>query len=1097
MRAEQGCFHSKEDVHGSRYFLHRVRGDPRPQDMPPQRPGPEANLADADTLDTVYSALLSQLTLSENHREALQRRRLADEAIALGGYRTLQLRGRPRIVRELYERFGDRLLRVPGFVVKDGESGCYRTLRGPAGLLVPCRDRTGRVIALKVRCDSIGQGGPRYVYVSSAGYGGPGSGAPVHCPVGTPDAAELVRLTEGELKADVVKVLTGEPTISIPGVTNWKPALTVLQALGCKTVRLALDADAPEKPGVGRCLSACADELVANGLSIELERWNIADGKGLDDLLTNGKQPDLLKGDSALSAIREIVASATADEEPAETDLHARVNDVLDAGGAEALFRNEQLLRALANLLTSNWRAYAAIRASIRHRISLRDLDKAVRAYQRPPASTGSEESPYIVQDGRICHMHQTTDGPVSAALCNFSAHIVEDRDHDDGAEKTRVLAVEGNLDDGTPLPRVEITAESFPRMEWVVPAWGSRAVIYAGMGKREHLRAALQLLSGKVQRRTVYAHTGWRKIGDSWFYLHAGGAIGRDGLVADVPVLLPEPLQRFDLPAPPQGEALVDAVRASLGLLRLGPHRVTFPLLAAPYRSVLGDCDFSEFLDGPSGSFKTEAAALVQQHFGATMDARHLPGNWASTSNSLEGLAFAAKDAVLVVDDFSPSGSSADVQRSHRDADRLLRGQGNGAGRQRMRADATLRPPKPPRGLVLCTGEDIPRGQSLCARVFFQNVSPGDLGPQPPAPNPTLTACQRDANAGKYAQALAGFLRWLAPQYGAVRARIQAEAAELRDRALADGQHARTPAIVGSLAVGFRYLLEFARSIGAVSASEREELWERGWRAFREAAAASGSNSAIAEPAGLFLRLTSAAVSSGRAHLANADGDPPPEAKRWGWRRQGSDWEPQGRRIGWVNDDGVYLEPEAAYAEACGLAHQQGESFPVAARTLRRRLNDKGLLITTEQGRGKLTVRRTLEGTRREVLHVAWPSTSGPDSCSGQENGPVPGAENGRVNGTPAHSSASPGSNWQRPATAEPDLGRSGRSDTGADAGGGETINEYRCPHCSRSLDARRRCGKCFDRLCVDCGRPTGSYFILRCVACGIMLEENLSNLE
>jgi hypothetical protein len=42
------------------------------------------------------------------------------------------------------------------------------------------------------------------------------------------------------------------------------------------------------------------------------------------------------------------------------------------------------------------------------------------------------------------------------------------------------------------------------------------------------------------------------------------------------------------------------------------------------------------------------------------------------------------------------------------------------------------------------------------------------------------------------------------------------------------------------------------------------------------------------------------------------------------------------------------------------------------------------------------------------------------------------------------------------------------------------------RCPACQWPLDSARRCPKCFDRLCVDCDRPTGSYFIMRCLVCG-----------
>jgi tRNA(Ile2) C34 agmatinyltransferase TiaS len=41
------------------------------------------------------------------------------------------------------------------------------------------------------------------------------------------------------------------------------------------------------------------------------------------------------------------------------------------------------------------------------------------------------------------------------------------------------------------------------------------------------------------------------------------------------------------------------------------------------------------------------------------------------------------------------------------------------------------------------------------------------------------------------------------------------------------------------------------------------------------------------------------------------------------------------------------------------------------------------------------------------------------------------------------------------------------------------------RCPACGRWLDSRRRCPKCFDRMCERCGRMTTSYFIARCVLC------------
>src|SRR5262249_31076690 len=159
---------------------------------------------------------------------------------------------------------------------------------------------------------------------------------------------------------------------------------------------------------------------------------------------------------------------------------------------------------------------------------------------------------------------------------------------------------------------------------------------------------------------------------------------------------------------------------------------------------------------------------------------------------------------------------SAADVQRFHREADRLLRAQGNRAGRGRCRTDGTPRPAKPPRGLILSTGEDVPRGQSLRARMLVLEVAPGDVNAE------RLTDCQRDAAAGSYAQALAAFVRWLAPQYGAIRGRLRQEVAELREKARADGQHARTPGIVADLAVGLHYFLDFALAASAITAEER-----------------------------------------------------------------------------------------------------------------------------------------------------------------------------------------------------------------------------------------------------------------------------------
>lgn len=90
----------------------------------------------------------------------------------------------------------------------------------------------------------------------------------------------------------------------------------------------------------------------------------------------------------------------------------------------------------------------------------------------------------------------------------------------------------------------------------------------------------------------TVYTRTGWREIGGHWSYLHGDGAVVPT--FEQVQVRLDGAAAGFRLPAPPTGDALRTAVRASLAVLDgLVPGGVAFPLLATAYRAALGAYDY------------------------------------------------------------------------------------------------------------------------------------------------------------------------------------------------------------------------------------------------------------------------------------------------------------------------------------------------------------------------------------------------------------------------------------------------------------------------------------------------------------------------
>jgi hypothetical protein len=610
---------------------------------------------------------------------------------------------------------------------------------------------------------------------------------------------------------------------------------------------------------------------------------------------------------------------------------------------------------------------------------------------RRPPLPAdrdAEDDAPYAATAQGTVWRRPTQNGAVEQLLSNFVARIEEEIVADDGVGERSEVAIAGELAGGVPLPRVVVPLARFAAMEWPVRHWGTRAVVAAGMGTKDRLREAIQRLSPDVPRRRVYEHPGWRELPDrEWAFLHAEGALGAEGPVPEVAVELRGAAGRIVLPDPPTGEDLHRAVAASLDLRELAPDAVTAPLFGAVSRAALcafAPADLSVFLVGPSGARKSELAALAMQHAGAGFDRLHLPAQWAATPNFLERIAFDFKDVPLVVDDFAPTGSQADVARLHATADRVLRGAGNRGGRGRMHADGTLRPDYPPRGLIVGTGEDAPRGHSLRARTVLVEVAPGDVDLV------RLTAAQADAREGRLAAAFAGYVQWLAGRVDELKEQLPTQLAAFRDAARGHRAHARTPDAVAHLALGWWAVLRFAADVGALTREEAEAAFARAWAGLGETADRQAGHQAGEAPAQRFVELLGSALAGGYAHVAGEHGEPPPQPAAWGWRaatvgsgeHERTEWRPQGLRAGWVAGEALYLDLEAALAAAQRVGQAVGTPVAVQPKTLAKRLHEGGLLRATEREHGDLKVRRTLEGQRRRVLHLdaaaLWPGESG-----------------------------------------------------------------------------------------------------------------------
>lgn len=591
---------------------------------------------------------------------------------------------------------------------------------------------------------------------------------------------------------------------------------------------------------------------------------------------------------------------------------------------------------------------------------------------------TGDEDAKprtaYSFEDDGIYLHVETDDGTRPVRLTNFTAQIVNETTLDDGEEERKSFRIEASL--GKRRVEFEIPAQEFEDLRWPTSHVGAGATLFPVANVERHVRAAIQTDSGvTAARQRVYVHTGWIRHGEKNVFLHAGGAIGEEGPVEGLKVRLDARLAGFVLPPPAEKGVLARCLTSVLAFLALGPARITVPLFAAVWRVLIAECDLSIHLTGGSGVFKTALAAVVQQFFGKDMDARHLPGSWSSTANALEALAFYAKDVLLVVDDFAPSGGAGSAGKLHQAAERVFRSQGNKAGRGRCGPDGTLRATRDPRGLLVSTGEDVPRGASLRARFLTSEVAPGDIDRE------RLTAAQASASAGDYVQVTASFVKWLAPRLETVRAKLPKRVEELRQVFSREGRHRRVPGLAADLLFGVEVFVESCRDEGLMDEAGAGALLERARAAISEAVGDQEREHDAADPARRFIALLRSAISSGSAYLTTDEGKMPERPEAWGWHvasveashdDQKSRWVPQGVHVGWVSGDDAYLDTEAAVKGAQAVGNATGDPISLLPATLAKRLKDAGLLASTDPDGRHIEVRRRLCGGRHRVLHFS-----------------------------------------------------------------------------------------------------------------------------
>jgi hypothetical protein len=356
--------------------------------------------------------------------------------------------------------------------------------------------------------------------------------------------------------------------------------------------------------------------------------------------------------------------------------------------------------------------------------------------------------------------------------LTNFAMFIDEDVSIDDGAAQARkfrgriVLA-------GREAP-IEVAADDYAsdqRLQAsIFSAIGAEAEIYCRMWEA---RTAVSAVS-RPRRRTVSADFGWSADGTEYrtpTAVISAESVRPVGPDEEVRIELADDRARHLGLTALTAERLTVVRRHIVDeLLAVHDRRVTLTMLAATALAMLlrfagGLNKPAVWLVGLTGCGKSFLAGLFASFFGHLAEGIGMP-SWASTPNSIERLGYDFRDALYTVDDYKPEVTwrSAVI--------RILQSYADGAGRGRLRSDATANVTRPIRGLLVSTGEDCPdHSASAQARVIVVDVPHG-------ARNLALGDRCR-AMAPEYAGVTADFIRWLLA--GGHTARFATRVAELR----------------------------------------------------------------------------------------------------------------------------------------------------------------------------------------------------------------------------------------------------------------------------------------------------------------------------
>ena len=269
-------------------------------------------------LDKAYNIFLENLELKEEHREhLLKERQIPLSIIEKRKYRTYPTCEEAKVIFDkLHSEFGDLdniFKGVPGFYKKKIGDRWEWKMKYNRGIIIPIRNAKEQIIALHLKVDKENKNGMKYKWISSKDHiyttntrFGVSSSAPLDVIYPEQRPNNVLFITEGRFKSEVIVNEINSTCISVQGIGNWRGIEREIyetedylkqkydEFLGFTRIYIAFDMDIYTRLEAHQQLKKMSDFIQNQFLIKEIYyiEWDKT-YKGIDDFILNNKRNKL------------------------------------------------------------------------------------------------------------------------------------------------------------------------------------------------------------------------------------------------------------------------------------------------------------------------------------------------------------------------------------------------------------------------------------------------------------------------------------------------------------------------------------------------------------------------------------------------------------------------------------------------------------------------------------------------------------------------------------------------------------------------------------------------------------------------------------